>query len=413
MAVNSLGPLGRRIRRSGFFIPLLAAGSFAWAHMQQLVPVIREVNPSTSAVSISNAYVQVVQHQGVPYVSLTQMAVLLGGHLGCSAAGGCELTRQGRTIQFFSNSNIVIVAGHRRHIDSPTLKNDEGFWVPAHFFSTPEFFRLTRSRLDWPRPAAEQTKTKAAASQPAELSALPETPPKPLWPHAIRRIVIDPGHGGKDPGTVGAQGTEEKAINLLMAKELADALREKDGYEVLLTRMDDSFIPLERRSELANSNKADLFISLHCNASLSSRLKGFEVYFLSEDSSDPHANAVARQENASLALEGKSAPSPRKLAAVLRSLVKNANINEASALGSMVDRHVAERLSQPHLGVKEAAFYVLRGAEMPAILIETAFLSNANEERLLRNSSFRRKLIQGIEAAIVEYDQRKVKERET
>jgi len=224
-------------------------------------------------------------------------------------------------------------------------------------------------------------------------------------------VVIDPGHGGKDPGAMSAHGVEEKTLNLQMAEDLADALREQLGYEVLLTRTDDTFIPLEKRAQLANRYNADLFISIHCNASLSPRLKGFEVYFLSEKASDPHADAVARQENAPLALEGKEAPTPGQLQAVLRSLVKTANINEASELGALIDRDVSRRLSEPSLGVQQAAFYVLRGAEMPAILIETGFLSNSKEERLLQDKKFRRRLIDGIVAGLKAYDARKARQR--
>src|SRR5258708_32045424 len=141
--------------------------------------------------------------------------------------------------------------------------------------------------------------------------------------------------------------------------ELADALREKD-FEVLLTRTDDTFIPLRERAALANRYKADLFISVHCNASLSSKMNGFEVYILSEKASDPHAAAVARLENASLELEGKSPSAP--VQAVLRSLVKNANINRSAQLGGIMDRQVGEQLSQNKTGLQQAAFYVLRGA---------------------------------------------------
>jgi N-acetylmuramoyl-L-alanine amidase len=361
-------------------------------------------------VAVTKAIVQIVNEGGTPYVSLSQVSVLLEGNLRTfPVSRRDELSLEGHTLQFFFNSSKVLVDGRRRRLEAPTIKNSDGFWVPVRFFSTPEFFHLAKVKLDWPPAETESPMPKAESGKPNAAVSSPLSAPRL---HVIRRIVIDPGHGGKDPGTVGAKGTEEKAINLMMAQELADVLREKDDYEVLLTRMDDSFIPLEQRAQLANKYKADLFISLHCNASLSSRMKGFEVYFLSEKASDPHADAVAQLENASLTLEGKSARAPRRLAAVLRSLVKNANINEASALGSIVDRHVGARLSQPHLGVKEAAFYVLRGAEMPAILIETAFLSNPKEEHLLRDPSFRHELIQGIEAGITEFDQRKTKERE-
>jgi N-acetylmuramoyl-L-alanine amidase len=299
------------------------------------------------------------------------------------------------------------------------VKNADGFWVPVSFFASPAFFRAARAKLEWP-PRAEKRVRETGSEGVREKSISPTalTPslahspaPGVASPHAIRRIVIDPGHGGKDPGTVGSHGIEEKTINLQVAQELAEVLRDTYNYEVLLTRMDDTFMPLEERSRLANAQNADLFISIHCNASLSAKLKGFEVYFVSEKASDPHADAVARLENASLALEGKPVPTPRQVAAVLRSLVKTANLNEASALGSLIDKHLGERLSEPSLGVKQAAFYVLRGAEMPAVLIETGFLSNAEEERLLQDPPFRQKLIAGIAAGVAAYDERKQKER--
>ncbi len=250
---------------------------------------------------------------------------------------------------------------------------------------------------------------KSSRSSARSLSSAPSLP-SASRAHSIHRIVIDPGHGGKDPGAVGPHGIEEKAINLLLAQNLADVLRDQD-YEVLLTRTDDTFIPLAERARIANKHDADLFISIHCNASLSSKLKGFEVFFLSETASDPHADAVARLENAPLALEGKEAPSPTQVKAVLRSLVKNANINEASSLGSLIDKHLGDRLSEPSLGVEQAAFYVLRGAEMPAVLIETGFITNNLEEKLLQDSAFQKKLVEGIAAGVVAYDERKQKER--
>jgi N-acetylmuramoyl-L-alanine amidase len=143
---------------------------------------------------------------------------------------------------------------------------------------------------------------------------------------------------------------------------------------------------------------------VHCNASISSKLNGFEVYFLSESASSPHAEAVARLENASLEFEGKK-PS-NEVQAVLQSLVKNANINKAAQLGAIIDRQVARQLSQVDLGVKQAAFYVLRGAQMPAVLVELGFLSNRKEERLLENPSYRKRLIKAMETSILEYDRK-------
>lgn len=417
-----------------FIVTLLCCGTGARALLayQQLVPIVRDIQTSSApSVAEWKTFVQMADYGGTRYVSVVQMAELFNGHVRWfPVSKQVDLSIHNRTIRFSRNSPRVWVNGRQSRLEKPTVKNEDGFWIPVSFFASKIFFHAARSKLDWPpaerkaslssSPAVagggpkhlETSKAVSMGSPPVTAGNDEQATPVPAKNiHAIRRIVIDPGHGGKDPGAVGPHGVEEKAINLLIAQDLAEALRAHDAYEVLLTRTDDTFVPLEARSALANSQNADLFISLHCNASLSSRLKGYEVYFLSERASDPHADAVARFENAPLALEGKQVPSPNQVAAVLRSLVKTANINEASALGTLMDRRMGERLSEPSLGVKQAAFYVLRGAEMPAILVETAFLTNANEERLLQDASFRGKVVAGIQAAIANYDERKHKER--
>lgn len=394
------------------------------AHRQEQVPIVREIRTSTTPLlSQWNAFVRMAEFDGQSYVALSQAAALFNGHLRWyPVSKSVDMTVDGKKVSFFYNSSRVLLNGKASKLNRATIKNDGGFWVPAEFFGSSAFFGLTGSKLAWSpkpdvsKPQPVKTKPVVQAAEPvATLSPAPVTAispaPASVKNRVVHRIVIDPGHGGKDPGAVGVHGAEEKTLNLLMAQELADALREKHDFEVLLTRMDDTFVPLSDRALLANRHNADLFISIHCNASLSSKLNGFEVYFLSEKASDSHADAVARLENAVLALEGKEVPSTSQVQAMLRSLVKNANINDASALGSLVDRHVGERLSASSLGVKQAAFHVLRGAEMPAILIETGFLSNAKEERRLLDSAYRRQLISGIIAAILAYDDRKQKER--
>jgi N-acetylmuramoyl-L-alanine amidase len=402
---------------------LFAPGRIVYsAAQQQLIPIIHQTQASPSpAYSEWKTFLRVADYGGVTYVSLVQVSELLNGHLRWHAVSKhVDLSMYGHTIRFPYYSAVVQVNGHRVHLEQPTVKNEDGFWVPISFFASDAFFKVTHTKLEWPpRPEEQQVKgegrgeDKATESQTSQVSAQTSVSPhpSPLSPHVIKRIVIDPGHGGKDPGAVGPHGTQEKNVNLRLAQELADSLRETYGYEVLLTRMDDTFIPLEERAQLANKHNADLFISLHCNASPSPKRKGFEVYFLSERASDSHADAVARLENAVLAYEGKEIPSPNRVKEVLRSLVKTANINEASALGSLLDRHLAERLYEPSSGVKQAAFYVLRGAEMPAVLIETGFISNNHEEQLLVDDGFRQKLIEAISAGVVEYDERRAKER--
>ncbi len=407
---------------------LMTSGVFAYP--QQLIPIVREVKTSSASPAEWNAFVQVMTLEGVSYISLAQAGALFEGELHWyPVSKKVELGIKGHTISFFYGSRRILLDGHSDQLNHSSIKTVDGFWVPASFFASRRFSGLSGQRLQWPPPAKKpeprtsaptplppSTPSPASAARPTQPLYLPRAKPafSPLPParshRSIRRVVIDPGHGGKDPGTMSARGVEEKTLNLLMAQALADILRDRLGYEVLLTRTDDTFIPLEKRSELANHYNADLFISIHCNSSLSPKLRGFEVYFLSERASDPHADAVAKQENASLALEGRDSPSPRQLDVLLRSLVKNANINESSALGALVDRQVGQQLSEPRLGVQQAGFYVLRGAEMPAVLIETGFLSNKKEAKLLQDNGFRTHLIEGIVQGIDAYDERKQKE---
>jgi N-acetylmuramoyl-L-alanine amidase len=224
--------------------------------------------------------------------------------------------------------------------------------------------------------------------------------------HAVKRIVIDPGHGGEDPGAIGPNGTEEKKINLNIAKESAKLL-EADGYEVFLTREDDVFMPLVERTQFANNKKADIFISIHCNASPKKSSAGYEIYFLSEKASDPDAEATAAFENSAINLEKEMSPKQTRLQELLWSMVVNEFINESSELCSFITEETIRRSKIANRGIRQGGFYVLRGAQMPAILIECAFLTNAQEEVRLRSTKFQKQVCDAIYSGIREYDYRK------
>jgi N-acetylmuramoyl-L-alanine amidase len=202
----------------------------------------------------------------------------------------------------------------------------------------------------------------------------------------VRRIVLDPGHGGKDPGA-SAFGIKEKDIVLQVAKKLAAKLKKDLGYEVILTRNDDTFISLEQRTAIANANGADLFISLHLNAHPSAKIFGFETYYLSL-SSDSEAIRVAALENAT------STHQLSDLQNILADIMKNSKIDESSRLAQQVQDALFSGLTDrkylqvKNLGVKKAPFYVLIGAEMPAILIEMAFLSNKADATQMKKEGY-------------------------
>lgn len=216
---------------------------------------------------------------------------------------------------------------------------------------------------------------------------------------------MDAGHGGKDPGARGRRGTLEKDVALKAALELARLLRDEGAFEVILTRGDDTFVPLAERSRIANEAQADLFVSIHCNSSPQPRDSGFEVYFLSEKASDADAERLAELENSVLKLE-ELAKGDDEAGAILRAMVKTENINEASELAGLVARAVSSRVDIENRGVKQASFFVLRGTQAPAVLAELAYLSNRKEEARLQSRRFRRKMVDGLYAGVLDYSRR-------
>ncbi len=202
----------------------------------------------------------------------------------------------------------------------------------------------------------------------------------------VRKIVVDPGHGGKDPGA-SAFGLKEKDIVLEVAKKLVPILQKQTGAEVILTRSSDIFIPLEERTAIANTNDADLFISLHINAHPSAKIHGVETYYLNL-STNAEAMRVAAFENAT------STHQMSDLQDILSDIMKNSKINESSRLAGFVHNSLCKGMEDiqkndfKNLGVKQAPFYVLIGAEMPAILVEMAFITNQQDSEHLSSKTF-------------------------
>jgi N-acetylmuramoyl-L-alanine amidase len=213
----------------------------------------------------------------------------------------------------------------------------------------------------------------------------------------IKTVVIDPGHGGKDNGKTGRSGLLEKDVNLMLANAIRDRIERELGLDVVLTREDDRLLSLTQRTEVANEMGGDLFVSIHCNSWFSERAGGFEAYFLSPARSESE-RALARYENAAGSTVD-NAPNG-DVDFIIWDLVQNEYINESSTFAEFIQKAMSERLSIRNRGVKQANFVVLQGAKMPAVLIETAFLSNANEESLLADPEFHRQVADGMVDAI-------------
>ncbi len=216
----------------------------------------------------------------------------------------------------------------------------------------------------------------------------------------IRKIVIDPGHGGRDPGAV-AFGYKEKNIVLQIAKKLSNVLSTRYGYEVVLTRDTDIFIPLEERTAIANTLNGDLFISIHINAHSDKKVGGIETYFLNL-ATNAEAMRVAAYENAT------STHNINEMQDILSNLMKNSKINESSRLADQVHSTLISGLHSKNyqvrdLGVKQAPFYVLIGAEMPAILAEISFITNPAEAKLLASDDYLKSIATQIAAGVASY----------
>jgi N-acetylmuramoyl-L-alanine amidase len=236
-----------------------------------------------------------------------------------------------------------------------------------------------------------QKKIKALKSRPgASLSMLAGL--------KVKRIVLDPGHGGNDPGAIGPNGTLEKELTLDLAHRIAKLLKDEQGLEVLFTRTTDTTLALEERTAIANTNKADLFVSIHLNANRDRRLKGVETFYL-DISDDRYSMRLAARENAT------SEKSISDLQYILADLALKSHVDDSISLSRHVQRSIVGALRKTYkdikdLGVKYALFYVLIGARMPSILVEASFISNPEEEKRLCKQAYKDELAQAISLGI-------------
>ncbi len=220
-------------------------------------------------------------------------------------------------------------------------------------------------------------------------------------------VVIDPGHGGVDRGAIGPGGVREKDLTLRVAKRLAALLKGKYGFVVVLTRDSDTFVPLEKRTELANTLGASFFISIHVNAALSPRASGIETFFLSYDATDEEAVRLAAVENGFNASKtGIEYDFNNDLKTTLLDLVETAAHHESSTLAESIHTSMVKFTGRADRGVKQAPFVVLDGAEMPAVLLELGFISNRSDERWLTSKEGVNTVARAIALGITDFQNR-------
>ena len=278
----------------------------------------------------------------------------------------------------------------------------------------------TEAKMDTARKAKPRksgaTELSAAASSPPQPEQAEELPisTKPAAPTLngsqtltralglkVARIVIDPGHGGHDTGTIGPTGLEEKDVVLDIALRLKKLLETQTDSQVVMTRSTDKFIPLEERTAIANEKGSDLFISIHANSSRDEKVRGIETYYLNF-TTDPEALELAARENAT------SQESVHQLQSLIKKIALSDKVEESQELARDVQNGLYKDLSHVshgihNRGVRKAPFVVLIGANMPSILAEVAFLSNPHTERLLRRESYRKDIAEALFQGIEKY----------
>ena len=218
----------------------------------------------------------------------------------------------------------------------------------------------------------------------------------------VSRVVIDPGHGGHDPGAK-TKGLTEAELVLDVALRLEQLLSKQDGFEVVLTRRVDTFVPLEERTAIANREGADLFLSIHANASTNSAARGIETYFLNL-TANPDAEMVAARENAA------SSRSMNQLPDIVKAIALNNKIHESRDFASMIQSSLHTQLQKTdasvrNLGVKQAPFMVLLGATMPSVLAEISFITNRQDAAMLKTEKYRQRIAEALYAGVLRYQQ--------
>ncbi|MFO7832244.1 MAG: N-acetylmuramoyl-L-alanine amidase [Desulfuromonadaceae bacterium] len=300
-----------------------------------------------------------------------------------------------------SNGDTRVVCDLKRSADYNifTLDDPARIVMDISNNSSAEISSDSREIREAPRAAEDHVDTLLANAADGHVDMV-TLPPKKSSSRRLR-IVVDAGHGGKDPGAVGANNLYEKDITLALSKRLARVLRQSLDCDVHLTRTEDVYLTLQQRTAIANRVGADVFISVHANASENKKVRGTETYFLNFSKNDKAVEVAARENNMSLREVGD-------LELILFDLMANSKINESSRLATEVQTSMISQLQQRFssirdLGVRQGPFYVLLGADMPSILVEAAFISNAQDAKLLLDRKFQETTVQGIARGVKAY----------
>ena len=302
-----------------------------------------------------------------------------------------------KKIKITNDVTFILIEDSLYQLSSKVIKDKNDYFLPID-----SFFNIINSlSKDFSAVLSSQSisfSTKKITMTPNKKVDLSNE--KQKW--EFKTIVIDAGHGGKDPGAVGYRGTKEKDIALDVAKRLEKKLSKNLNVKIVMTRDEDIFLRLSERTKIANENNGSLFISIHTNAAEDRRASGFETFLIGPNKNEA-AVRVAARENAVLELEGISGQKLTNEDLIKATIAQSAFASKSEQFASMVQDEIKKRVQSKDRGVKQAGFYVLMGASMPNVLVELGFISNPSEEKKLRSPQYRDQLATAIYRAVEQY----------
>jgi len=302
-----------------------------------------------------------------------------------------------KKIKITNQMAFIMIDDNLFQLSSKVVKQNNSYYVP-----TDSFLKIVNN--------LSNNISISRSANGISLSSLPDTNVKAVkvdirnekekW--QFKTIIIDAGHGGKDPGAVGYRGTKEKDIALDVAKRLEKKLSKNMKVKIVMTRDEDIFLRLSERTKIANENNGSLFISIHTNAAEDRRASGFETFLIGQNKNEA-AVRVAARENAVLELEGSTGKKLTDEDLIKATIAQSAFASKSELFASLVQKEIKKRVQSKDRGVKQAGFYVLMGASMPNVLVELGFISNPSEEKKLRSPQYRDQLATAIYRAVEQY----------
>ncbi len=302
-----------------------------------------------------------------------------------------------KKIKLTNQIPFIMIDDNLYQLSSNVIKSNNNYYVPAESFfsivnnlSNTVSITLNTNEINFSKLTEVSKKT-------IKVDLRSE---KEKW--EFKTIVIDAGHGGKDPGAVGYRGTKEKDIALDVAKRLEKKLAKNMKVKIVMTRDEDIFLRLSERTKIANESNGSLFISIHTNAAEDRRASGFETFLIGQNKNEA-AVRVAARENAVLELEGSTGKKLTDEDLIKATIAQSAFASKSEQFASLVQKEIKKRVQSKDRGVKQAGFYVLMGASMPNVLVELGFISNPSEEKKLRSPQYRDQLATAIYRAVEQY----------